>query len=536
MARNWAGGGEYEVNGSVKGGEDAIVFGTGLSLQNIQMRRSSASGAGNDLIIALVSYDAAGNATHTGDELTIKDWFESSHRVEWLRFADGEDIRIGDMTSYIIGTGGSDVILGTYGADFLYGGAGNDEIRGLAGNDFGNGGSGDDFVAGDGDQDWVMGGSGNDQVLGGAGNDTVFGDDGNDRVYGGTGSDLVVGGRGNDEVVGGEGDDVFRYQRGDGDDIVMDDYVDNWDLVWEKGAYVNGYVRNADGTVSKDGVVYFDGSTWISHNDWNDEAQVLRRHKGALNGLIARNAGVDSLEFGVGIDIQDVMLQRDGNDLRLVIGRDGEKERLSASSDRITIKDWYALGGSIENMVFAATGRHALTDMTLLGGGDGNDTIAGTAGKDWLTGNGGDDVIDGGAGNDLLMGNEGDDTLRGGAGDDILYGGQGDDLLHGGAGADTLFGGGGVDIASYAGSAAVRVYLEGTFANTGDAKGDATAASKASRAAPAPTVSAAVSVRMCCVVEVVRMRCTAVRATMPMSTTSATVVMSSMKALSIWMR
>ena len=472
LARNWAGGGEYEVNGSVKGGEDAIVFGTGLSLQNIQMRRSSASGAGNDLIIALVSYDAAGNATLTGDELTIKDWFESSHRVEWLRFADGEDIRIGDMTSYIIGTGGSDVILGTYGADFLYGGAGNDEIRGLAGNDFGNGGSGDDFVAGDGDQDWVMGGSGNDQVLGGAGNDTVFGDDGNDRVYGGTGSDLVVGGRGNDEVVGGEGDDVFRYQRGDGDDIVMDDYVDNWDLVWEKGAYVNGYVRNADGTVSKDGVVYFDGSTWISHNDWNDEAQVLRRHKGALNGLIARNAGVDSLEFGVGIDIQDVMLQRDGNDLRLVIGRDGEKERLSASSDRITIKDWYALGGSIENMVFAATGRHALTDMTLLGGGDGNDTITGTAGKDWLTGNGGDDVIDGGAGNDLLMGNEGDDTLRGGAGDDILYGGQGDDLLHGGAGADTLFGGGGVDIASYAGSAAVRVYLEGTFANTGDAKGD----------------------------------------------------------------
>lgn len=473
LARNWAGGGEYEVNGSVKGGEDAIVFGTGLSLQNIQMRRSSASGAGNDLIIALVSYDAAGNATLTGDELTIKDWFESSHRVEWLRFADGEDIRIGDMTSYIIGTGGSDVILGTYGADFLYGGAGNDEIRGLAGNDFGNGGSGDDFVAGDGDQDWVMGGSGNDQVLGGAGNDTVFGDDGNDRVYGGTGSDLVVGGRGNDEVVGGEGDDVFRYQRGDGDDIVMDDYVDNWDLVWEKGAYVNGYVRNADGTVSKDGVVYFDGSTWISHNDWNDEAQVLRRHKGALNGLIARNAGVDSLEFGVGIDIQDVMLQRDGNDLRLVIGRDGEKERLSASSDRITIKDWYALGGSIENMVFAATGRHALTEMTLLGGGDGNDTIAGTAGKDWLTGNGGDDVIDGGAGNDLLMGNEGDDTLRGEAGDDILYGGQGDDLLHGGAGADTLFGGGGVDIASYAGSAAVRVYLEGTFANTGDAKGDA---------------------------------------------------------------
>ncbi|WP_241696568.1 cadherin domain-containing protein [Stenotrophomonas sp. SAM-B] len=472
LARNWAGGGDYEVNGSVKGGEDAIVFGSGLSLQNVQMRRSAASGAGNDLVIALLAYDAAGNAILTGDELIIKDWFESSHRVEWLRFADGEEIRIGDMTSYIIGTGGSDVILGTYGADFLYGGAGNDEIRGLAGNDFGNGGSGDDFVAGDGDQDWVMGGSGNDQVLGGAGNDTVFGDDGDDRVYGGTGADLVVGGRGNDEVVGGAGDDVFRYQRGDGDDTLMDDYVDNWDLVWQNGGYVNGYVRNADGTVSKDGIVYFDGSTWTSHNDWNDEAQVLRRHQGAINGLIARDAGVDSLEFGVGVDIQDVMLQRDGNDLRLVIGRDGEVGQLSGSGDRITIKDWYALGGSIENMVFAATGRHALTDMTLLGGGDGNDTINGTAGKDWLTGNGGDDVIDGGQGVDLLMGNDGNDTLRGGADNDVLYGGQGDDLLHGGAGADTLFGGGGVDIASYAGSVGVRAYLEGTFANTGDAKGD----------------------------------------------------------------
>lgn len=472
LARNWAGGGDYEVNGSVKGGEDAIVFGSGLSLQNVQMRRSAASGAGNDLVIALLAYDAAGNAILTGDELIIKDWFESSHRVEWLRFADGEEIRIGDMTSYIIGTGGADVILGTYGADFLYGGAGNDEIRGLAGNDFGNGGSGDDFVAGDGDQDWVMGGSGNDQVLGGAGNDTVFGDDGDDRVYGGTGSDLVVGGRGKDEVVGGAGDDVFRYQRGDGDDTLMDDYVDNWDLVWENGGYVNGYVRNADGTVSKDGIVYFDGSTWTSHNDWNDEAQVLRRHKGALNGLIARNAGVDSLEFGVGIDIQDVMLQRDGNDLRLVIGRDGEVGQLSGSGDRIIIKDWYALGGSIENMVFAATGRHALTDMTLLGGGDGNDIINGTAGKDWLTGNGGDDVINGGEGVDLLMGNDGNDTLRGGADNDILYGGRGDDLLHGGAGADTLFGGGGVDIASYAGSVGVRAYLDATFANTGDAKGD----------------------------------------------------------------
>ncbi|MET0889552.1 MAG: Ig-like domain-containing protein, partial [Stenotrophomonas maltophilia] len=467
LSRGWAGGGDYLADGTVRGGEDAIAFSAGVGFENLRLRRD-----GNNLVISLMFLDASGHAKATNDELVINDWFESTHRVEWLRFASGEEIRIGDMTSYIIGSAGSDVILGTYGADFIYGGAGNDEIRGLAGNDFGVGGAGDDFVAGDGDQDWVMGGSGNDQVLGGAGNDTVFGDDGNDRVYGGTGSDLVVGGRGSDEVVGGEGDDVFRYQRGDGDDVLLDDYVDNWDLVWEKGSYVNGYVRNADGTVSKDGVVYFNGSTWTSHNDWNDEAQVLRRHMGALDGRIARNAGIDSLEFGAGIDIQDVMLQQQGNDLRLTIGRDGEVGRLSQSNDHITIKDWYALGGSIENVVFAATGRHALSGMTLLGGSDGNDSITGTLGRDWLTGNGGDDIIDGGAGDDLISGNDGADLLKGGEGVDILYGGSGDDILEGGSEADVLFGGLGSDLASYASGGAVVAYLGNTVGNTGHAKGD----------------------------------------------------------------
>jgi len=473
LGRSWAGRGDYEIDGSVRGGEDTIDFGIGLSMANVVLRRSGTQAApGNDLIISLLALDANGNATLTGDELTIKDWFESTRRVEWLRFADGEEIRIGDMTSYIIGTGGNDVILGTYGADFLYGGAGNDQIRGLAGNDFGNGGAGDDFVAGDGDEDWVLGGSGNDQVLGGDGHDTVFGDDGNDTVYGGAGSDLVVGGRGNDEVVGGAGDDVFRYQRGDGTDIVMDDYVDNWDLVWQNGVYVNGYVLQSNGTVTKDGVVYFDGSKWVSHNDWNDEQQILRRHKGAVNGVIAGNAGTDTLEFSVGVDIQDVMLRQSGNDLEMTIGRDNQIGRLDQTSDRITIKDWYAIGGSIENVVFAATGRHSLVGMNLNGGGDANDTILGTAGKDWLTGGGGDDTIDGGAEADILAGNDGADTLTGGAGDDILYGGSGDDTLNGGAGADLLFGGDGIDMASYIGGTGVTAYIGNTQVNTGNAKGD----------------------------------------------------------------
>ncbi|WP_425481498.1 calcium-binding protein, partial [Luteimonas suaedae] len=471
LTRNWAGGGDYEVDGSVKGGEDAIAFGAGITMANLLMRRS-----GNDLVIQLISLDASGNGALTGDELTILDWFESTRRVEWLRFANGEEIRLGDMTSFVIGTGESDVILGSYGADFLYGGGGDDEIRGLAGNDFGNGGSGNDFVAGDGDNDWVMGGSGDDQVIGGAGHDTVFGDDGDDRVYGGSGSDLVVGGRGNDEVVGGAGDDVFRYSRGDGQDVVMDDYVNNWDQVWQNGVYVNGYVLQSNGTVTKNGVVYFDGSKWLGQYDWDDENQVLKRHAGAVNGVVAADSGTDTLEFGVGIDIQDLMLGRSGNDLIVAVSEDQSAGGADQVSDRITIKDWYSLGAPIENFVFAATGRHAVSAMNLVGGSDGDDTLTGTAGNDWLTGNGGDDVIEGSHGEDILAGNAGADTLRGGAGVDVLFGGSGNDTLDGGAGADLLFGGDGIDIASYASSTryAAFVYLkpEAAFASASEAKGD----------------------------------------------------------------
>lgn len=479
LARDWAGDGNYQADGSVKGGEDSIDFGTGLSMANVLLRRSgTAQAPGNDLIVTLVAPNSQGQWLPTGDEITIKDWFESTRRIEWLRFADGEEIRIGDMTSFAIGTGGSDVIIGTYSADFLYGGGGDDQLRGLAGDDFGNGGAGNDLVAGDGDNDWVMGGSGNDQVVGGAGHDTAFGDEGDDRVYGGLGSDLVVGGLGNDEVVGGAGDDVFRYSRGDGQDVVMDDYVNNWDLVWQDGVYVNGYALQSDGTVTKNGVMYFDGSKWLGQYDWDDEHQMLKRHAGAVNGRLASNAGVDTLEFGVGIDIQDLMLKKVGSDLLIAIGEENGTNGFDQVSDRITIKDW--LNAPIENFVFAATGRHAVSAMSLSGGTDAGESFVGadlTTMGDWITGNGGDDTIDGRGGDDILAGNAGNDAIKGGAGVDVLFGGSGNDVLDGGAGADMLFGGdGGDDTASYASSATgVRVYLDAAAqsANLGDAEDDA---------------------------------------------------------------
>ncbi len=300
IQRNWAGVGDYEADGDVKGGVDAISFGPGISMSNLILRRSGTLGSpGSDLIIQLTQEDPITHArVLTGDELTIKDWFEPTRRVEWLRFADGQALRLGDINSTIVGTTESDVIIGTQANDFLVGDAGNDTIRGLGGDDFGFGDSGNDFVAGDEDNDFVAGGTGDDQVLGGLGHDTVFGDGGADYVYGGGGSDIVSGGEGDDQVIGGAGDDIFRYQRGDGSDIVIDEYVNNWDLVWQNGSYVNGYVLDSGtGAVVKGGVTAFDGSRWLGVYDYNDTTQTLRRHLGAVSGAISpelrqRHAGV----------------------------------------------------------------------------------------------------------------------------------------------------------------------------------------------------------------------------------------------------
>lgn len=475
-ARAWQGG-VYETDGSVVGGEDAVTFGQGVSLANVVMRRSGTEASpGQDLIIELVRFTADGVAIPTGDVLTIKDWFETSRRVEWLRFADGEEFRIGDIVSFKVGTGGADVILGTYGADFLYGGAGDDELRGLRGDDFGSGGAGNDFVAGDGDQDWVSGGTGDDVVIGGGGHDTVFGDDGSDRVIGGDGSDIVVGGRGDDFVVGGMGDDIIRYSRGDGRDILLDELVDNWDQVFANGGYVNGYQLQANGTVTKDGVVWFDGAKWLGGQfDWNDETKTLRRHKGALNGVWSQDLGVDSLEFGVGIDIQDLVLTRSGNDLMIGVSDENASDVFGALTDSLQIRDWYTVGPSIEQFVFASTGIHDVSGMVLTGGSDGNDVLIGTGSADWMTGGTGADRLEGAVGADILVGGAGDDYLLGGAGKDVLYGGAGNDTLEGEADGDLFFGGDGHDTVSFASSAgSVRAYLSATHArfNTGVAAGD----------------------------------------------------------------
>lgn len=470
IQRDWtSGGGTGRFLGG--NGEDAVVFGAGIDFRDLKIRRSSANGqSGQDLIIELTSLDASGTRISTGDVLTIQNWFDEARRVEWLKFADGTEVRIGDVTSYITGTSGNDLLIGTQGGDFISGGDGNDTIWGLGGNDFGFGGRGKDFISGDEDDDWLVGGEDDDQVVGGSGNDAVFGDAGDDILYGSAGNDLLSGGRGNDVVVGGSGNDTFRFERGDGRDTVFDDYFQSWDLVWEKGYYVNGYALQSNGDVTKDGVVYFHAGAWNGAFDWDDGNQRLTRNTGLGT---AWNLGDDTLEFGLSIGVEDVQLKRVGNDLALGIGTSSSGS-FALIADQITLKDWYWTGTPIEHFVFADVGRLDLVGWNVGAAvTDGDDTVVGGGGSDWITGGLGNDTVSGGGGDDILSGNAGNDTLKGDAGKDVLYGGAGNDLLDGGSGADVISGGAGIDVASYASSSGlVRVSLADARLNSGDASGD----------------------------------------------------------------
>jgi serralysin len=55
-------------------------------------------------------------------------------------------------------------------------------------------------------------------------------------------------------------------------------------------------------------------------------------------------------------------------------------------------------------------------------GGNGDETMDGTAGRDRIYGGGGDDTLRGFGGNDVLVGEAGKDRLIGGTGDDVLTG------------------------------------------------------------------------------------------------------------------
>ncbi len=374
-------------NDSLQGelGNDTYLFGLGYGIDtisdydttpgNVDTLRFLPDVGRSDVEITQTWSDVIFQIKGTSDRVVVSEWItKPSSRLERVEFEDGTVLTSDEVTELagtIHGTPGNDTLIGTSGVDRIYGEEGDDVLYGEGSSDILMGGSGKDLLDSGGGADTLIGGSGND-VLGGVIGSTDH------LEYGSTGN-IYEGGLGNDTLRGTIKGDMYRFNLGDGQDVIQEKSYANY-----------------------------------------------------------TPSGTDILLFGSGINPSDVVVERSGYDLvfRHVNGADRVTVQnwygiTYSQLERIEFGDgtvW--IGASVHAQGLVKSGTES------------NDTLLGvdTYG-DTLYGLGGDDVLDGGAGADTLIGGSGNDILGGvaGATDHLDNWGIGN-VYEGGLGNDTLRG------------------------------------------------------------------------------------------------
>lgn len=288
--------------------------------------------------------------------------------------------------STLNGGGGNDILNGKIGNDTLNGGTGSDRMAG---------GKGDDiyFVNGVGDQVIELANEGIDTVYtlvnyalnpnienvilmaaditafgnvyansitaslygntldGGGGDDTLIGRQGNDQLLGGSGKDLMIGAHGDDRyIVNTRGDRVVELAN-EGDDTIessiswtMEDHVENLILTGSANNAAKGNT-GANVITGNSGQNRLDGAGGVDHlvGGADSDTYVLARSYQQTAVVEQSDSGLggvhDTIEFGVGVDSDQIWFAQAGNDLQVsVIG--------TAAS--VLVKDWYTTGMGIE--------------------------------------------------------------------------------------------------------------------------------------------------------------------------------------------
>ncbi len=255
--------------------------------------------------------------TFTKDDRELKWQIDSFGKVQLLQPNTGE---YNDNTA----TAGDDAYFMDYtygnymrslsGSDTIYGGNQNDIIETCSGGNLIDGGDGDDYLRGQDDKDIIFGGNGNDTIKGEAGDDILFGGDGDDTIYGDdtykfnvTNNDIIRGGKGNDVIFSKYGNDTFIFDRGDGQDTIIEsEGVDTLffgnDISWEDLQFT----RDGDNmviTLLKDGETTQDK---ITISDW------FKNYKGD-NTYRFENQKIEYFEFKDGSvhQMNEIPLEQD---------------------------------------------------------------------------------------------------------------------------------------------------------------------------------------------------------------------------------
>ncbi|WP_226595807.1 calcium-binding protein [Marinobacter nauticus] len=437
---------------SVQGGADEVYGYAGND--------TIAGGAGDDRL-----HGGDGQDSLFGD--AGDDELHGGDADDALQGGAGADILHGDQgDDTLFGGEGVDVLSGGAGADELQGGQGNDELSGDSGADLLSGGDGADVLHGGSGNDTLNGDAGDDVLHGDGGTDTLSGGDGNDELYGtGTlsgdaGDDIIEGrgvldgGAGNDQLTGKSSDTLIG---GSGDDVL----IANTDA-WQETSNI------LEGGTGADQLFGSYGNDTYRFNLGDGQDVLVETPEGEAYSNVAPSQ--DTLEFGSGISAEDLSFVRTGKDLQInhANGTDGilVKNWFQEPNDHYKVNrfvfadgtEWTDLDVEEASVTVGTDGADTLLGYRNLNeevfagegndkvwGREGNDVLHGEAGDDYLDGEAGDDRLVGGVGNDNLVGRTGADRLEGGIGDDTLQGGAGQDELLGGAGEDSLFGGEGND-------------------------------------------------------------------------------------------
>lgn len=383
-------------------------------------------------------------------------------RIATIVGTNGDDELIGTRGSDVIAArGGIDFIDGREGrdlicagsgeADFVFAGPGHDRIAGGRGfdvifpgpgNDFVDGGPGEDLVTYEGTSvpvladlskgvlfaqgrdrlknvEGVGGGEADDVLIGDENNNGLLGCGGNDTLVGRGGDDFINVGAGDDVARGGEGEDVLDFLTAFCGPAIGDDTLATSGVVVDLAA--GTAVGGAD--VGEDIFRGFEitGATLGDDTIRGDDTPFNLLIGFAGNDVIEGRGGDDVISPGPGDDTAD--------------GGDGVDAVDYFLSDALDFGGLGPVTVDLPAQTATGIGNDSLVSIegalgTLL-----NDTLIGDAGDNFpLVGDEGDDTISGGPGDDFLDGDAfffgvpfelpGDDTLDGGPGQDVCLGGQ----------------------------------------------------------------------------------------------------------------
>ena len=267
----------------------------------------------------------------------------------------------------------------------------------------------------------VIGTNRGEALLGrrGVNNETILGLGGDDFLYGLGGDDLLM---------GGAGDDRYRFDVGDGIDVITD-------LEGMSSIYFVSTTRTsfAELTSSNFSISGSDLVISVTVGESSQQVTLTDYYLSPSSFTIFYNTSYRGSLSEVSLD--DIPVGRYGSASNPFLAT-ADADTFVGSADL----DWVSYEGSTAGVRVSIRTSPADTSRSWATGDRLTDinNVIGSDYSDELIGNSGDNILRGGAGNDIIYGVEGNDRLDGGAGDDYLSGGiTGNDRLEGGEGADT---------------------------------------------------------------------------------------------------